>query len=742
MEQSASQHGLHIQTWFNLSSFSSKPLPTPGPMVQSQACLRRRLDLCFQKSDGTRWNVLDPITRQSYRIGLIEHWLLTRPDGKTTVAQLLRKLRDEFVDLRLSDDQVCASLQTFLRNGLLWTAPRLKEDRESASGALQGWLGSTVVWQIRGIQPDRWLARIAPSCGVLFSLLAVKFWLLAALLTTLLVLFEFKRLSLQSLSLDWILHPATGGMLFFVFVVTRALHELGHALVCKRFGIRCPDIGMFVILGAPCVYCDVSESWQLPFRWQRAAVASAGMYVELVIATIAAWIWLATVDSWMNTLALQTMIVCSISTLLINANPLMRFDGYYILADWLDEVNLRSKADSIAATWIDGCLLGAVAARQSYRVPHQRLLLLFSLAGWVYRASLSLTIASILVAIYSGWNLQWFGRFLAAAILVSWWGVPVMKFFTRAVSNARKHGRRARLSIIATLIVLLVTIIPLPSRRLAVGWLQPLESQGVYATATSRLQALSAHDGQMVRAGEVLFQMDDQQLSIRLVGYQQAAEVAAIRLEANTRRLDMRAQEVDLRFSANQLEVAESWLENAKSEFDALSLRAPINGRLVAMAAAPATGAEEEHSPPHWCEAQQIGRVVAQGTLLASVCSDESIAVIPLTEEQLDCVASQTPVRIRLPERNQVVTDLTVESIIRVEDLSSPWHAAALASIPQSTTGNAEFRSSQFAAIVKLPKELRGLPGTTVDAVFVGKSRTIAQYLASWLRGNLRLLAD
>ncbi len=94
------------------------------------------------------------------------------------------------------------------------------------------------------------------------------------------VLLEFQRLETQATAWQWILHPVQGGSLFIIFLVTRALHELGHALVCKRHGVRCPDIGLFVILGAPCVYCDVSESWQLPNRWQRAAVAAAGMYVN------------------------------------------------------------------------------------------------------------------------------------------------------------------------------------------------------------------------------------------------------------------------------------------------------------------------------------------------------------------------------------------------------------------------------------------------------------------------------
>ncbi|MCA9182792.1 MAG: hypothetical protein KDA51_15130, partial [Planctomycetales bacterium] len=97
-------------------SFSS-PISSSNEL----AGLQRRRDLRFQQIDSLRWNVLDPISRQSYRIGLIEHWLLTRPDGRASVDQLLKRLRDEFPRMAMSNEQLLACLTTFLRNGLLWS---------------------------------------------------------------------------------------------------------------------------------------------------------------------------------------------------------------------------------------------------------------------------------------------------------------------------------------------------------------------------------------------------------------------------------------------------------------------------------------------------------------------------------------------------------------------------------------------------------------------------------------------
>lgn len=722
------------------------------------AMLRRRRDLRFQQTDQARWNVLDPLSRQSYRIGLIEHWLLTRPDGKQSTTQLLAKLRREFPELATDDETLLATIAMFRHNGLL-TSSEYEPLATPTGGFWQAWFSSMVVWQIRGLQPDRWLGRLAPHVSSLFSGAAVRCWLLLSFLTLLLVMLDFKRFSAQSWSLEWILNPATGGLLFVVFVVTRGLHELGHALVCKRFGVRCPDIGLFVILGAPCVYCDVSESWQLARRWQRAAVAAAGMYVELIVATLAAWLWLATAPGPANTLALQTMLVCSVSTLAINANPLMRFDGYYILADWLDEVNLRGKADLIASSVLYRCLLGIKPAPSSETPARARFLFAFSLAGWLYRATLSVTIATVLVTMYAGWNLQWLGRFLAATIVVSWWGIPTVKLARDLVATARRQRRSWRLTIAAALLVGLVAVLPLPSRRMARGWMQPSQSQGVYVSNNSRLIACAVHDGETVAAGTPIFQLQSRELSTRRISYQQAYQVAGIRLEASRRQRDMHNQQIDVEQDALQLDETKGWLDGVEREIKLLTLSAPIAGRLVAMVAPTAvepdqsimgasttghdpSGSVAEPESATWCDARQLGRFVPQGSLLASICSHQNIAVIPLTEQQLSNVAAGTSVRLRIADQNLLLKNCQVKSVVQIEELASPWQAAALAAINDSQNAFSSTASTRFAAVVELPGNVAGLPGGTVDAVFVGKPTTLAKLALHWMYANLRLFAD
>lgn len=741
-------------------------------------CVRRDLQIQAVDSDPSqgekgRWIVFDPTTRECTRIGWLEHWWLTRLDGKVTTTSLLKRFHTENPQFELSESTAQAILDQILASNLVRPQGLSGPHRDlfAKSGVhWQAWIATLVVWRIRGIYPDRWLGGLAPHTGVFFSARAVRIWLAVALVTCLAVILEFPRLSLQASIWDWLVRPATGGMLFLVFLVTRGLHELGHALVCKRHGVRCPDIGLLVILGAPCVYCDVSESWRLPSRWQRAAVAAAGMYVELIVATVAAWIWMLTVDGPVNTLALQTMFVCSVSTVLINANPLMRFDGYYILADWLDEANLRSKADKLAHAQFQTWVLGntpanvqstpdenaeamkqadpATAFRSTSRNRpsnvREHLLCGFAWAGWAYRAVLSVTIASVIVTLYSNWNLLWLGRMLAATVLISWWGVPMLKLSTHLWKAAASGGRRWRLAAVAATAVVVFAVVPVPHRRFASGWMQPAEIHGVFATTTARLVDCAAQDGQIVDAAQRLFELENSTLVVQAIQRESDVEAALARRNSKRRERDMHNQDIDLSIYESNLENAKTLAENTLRRVEELQLKAPAKGIFCAALADPAAELDSPERTPlgnqNWTSPLQLGRAVPQGTLLGTVCSSNSVAVIPLDESQLADITSGTQVRIRVPELHYRVTKAQVKEVVHYEKVSQLWH-----SLMEPGTNASRHLSptrSRYAAIVEVPESLRVHPGSSVNAVFVVPSGTLARTCIGWLNSNLRLLAE
>src|SRR5262249_10525062 len=157
------------------------------------------------------------------------------------------------------------------------------------------------------------------------------------LLALLLAITHFSQLCARLPGASHFFSLATITHLWIAVAVVKVLHELGHGLSCKAFGGEVHEMGFMLLCLAPCLYCDVSDSWTISGKWRRMFVGFAGMYVELLIAATATFLWWFTADSMLiNRLCLSLMIVCSVNTLMLNGNPLLRYDGYYVLSDWLE----------------------------------------------------------------------------------------------------------------------------------------------------------------------------------------------------------------------------------------------------------------------------------------------------------------------------------------------------------------------------------------------------------------------
>ncbi|GAB5405088.1 MAG: biotin/lipoyl-binding protein [Aureliella sp.] len=728
---------------------------TDSPAVWETRFLPRR-DLqyarCADKHDT--WNVFDSITRQSTRVGLLEYLLLSRVDGRRPLGEIARSLADE--QLPFEPSQLAEVAMRLRAMGLL-------RDGSSQSGTsnpvrtFQQVVSGFVVWQVRGINPDSLLRSIAPKCGFLFSRAAVVVWSTLILATAAADSFDFVRMCDQTATWqDMLLGGsglAFGGWLFTVFLVTRGLHELGHAVVCYRQGVRCPDIGLLFIMCAPCVYCDVSESWRLPRRSQRAAVAAGGMYIELVVATVASWVWLSTVDSPVNTLALQTMCVCSISTILVNANPLMRFDGYYILADWLDEVNLRSKADRLLSSKVADWVLGRSASRtRSHAIRRDAMLMMLSAAGWVYRSFLALAIAGGITMLWSSWNLVWVGRTLGCAILISWWGIPMVGFVKSLGSEAKNRGRRVRLAIATAALVLAIALLPVPTRRIATGWVRPKMMQGIYAGETATLVACNVEDGVTVTSGQELFEFRDEDLATVLISASAAQLNARTQYASMRRTRDMYGYDIDLTPFATRSQALKKQVDATQKRYDQLKLTAVVGGTIIAAeASAPRRLSDVAGLPPvarsasayrTWCSSEQIGRTVGAGTLLASIRGDEFLAVIPLTPEQLRYVTVGTPCKLRLMDAKRTVASCKVNTIVRLNRSQAmsqaDWGFANESGQPRPSS------AAPYAAVVDMPTEFSDnrFCDEAVDVVFHTETTSIYLLTRTWLQKNLRFLSQ
>ena len=146
----------------------------------------------------------------------------------------------------------------------------------------------------------------------------------------------------------------------------KIIHEFGHGLTAKHFGGEVHEMGILFLVLTPALYCDVTDSWLLPNKWKRIWISAAGIYVECFLASIATFVWWYSTPGLLNSLAMATMFICSVNTIMFNANPLLRYDGYYVMADWLEIPNLRIKSTQFFAYLIQEKVLGLEIPVQSY----------------------------------------------------------------------------------------------------------------------------------------------------------------------------------------------------------------------------------------------------------------------------------------------------------------------------------------------------------------------------------------
>lgn len=477
--------------------------------------------------------------------------------------------------------------------------------------------------------------------AVLFAILAVV------------ALFELvTNLDRLGSAFNGVLDPSNVFWLGAAFLAIRLLHELGHATACKAMGGRCTEIGvMLIALILPLPYCDASSSWRFPETWKRVLVALGGILIELALAAVATIIWAHSEPGALRTTAFNVMILSGITTFLFNLNPLLRYDGYYILSDLTGSPNLASRAKDLWKHLVLTKLFGVVGSKPPpvRDAREARFLLLFHALALPYR----ITVVAAILVIILGQYLS-LGIALAAIFGFIWFALPVVMSGWFLITSPQLVGRRAR-AIGATIAVLgpLVAAfiwLPLPaSARVpaVVDW-QGLRT--LRAQTSGYLTQLAVRPGETAAAGAPVFIFDNP--TLRRDHAAAAARVERARVLADAAAADVPAKR---RVAKTNLRLAEQSLDDLARQVEALTVTAPVAGRVVAPRS---SGLELE---------QGIGRFVRKGeilafllpdtgpTLLAAVTDDMSPRVVP----QLEAGRTSATVRLRGAAGTEINATLT-----------------------------------------------------------------------------------
>jgi putative peptide zinc metalloprotease protein len=597
--------------------------------------------------------------------------------------------------------------------------------------------------------PHRLLKFIQPSTAWIFGKRSCLAWSAAAGLTVLLLLSRWSQLAAKWPSWHQLTTPQAWLGLGMAFVLTRTVHELGHALVCVRMGAKCHDTGLMFMMGIACPYVDVTDSWRLTNPWSRAAVASAGVYAEAVLATLAAWIWLTTHEGPLHAFAWQIMLVCTVSTLLFNANPLMRYDGYFVLSDLLKIPNLRERADRALARWLDRCLRDSSTRSFNFEPG----MIAYGVLAACYRWSMLVAVLLAILMTARQCNVSVLGFGLAAWLSAA----SLVKPAARLVRWTRSSGPTGqlplwRLGLVWAGLFLLLSwalLAPIPQRLAAQGRLLPWEYRPIYARTDGILRSNSISQDPQTLATWQVHRREPLQTWLAL---------ESKKLELNSQKqLALRQRFADDRASEQLLEwdraieAVDMQMEHRLRELADLSIPMPLANQFIPApwgSLSDARRSSPKFDPStipndHWALPTALGRHVPRGTLLGWQRSSPQWQVTArFSASQLPYVATGAQVRVQLEQDPWNVWQGQVTRIAEEPECAADGDLPRLPMgsllTDQETSPLVEGENS-YLVTIQIPDLERGLAGGRANLVIHSKGRSLAGLATDWLARNFRI---
>lgn len=481
--------------------------------------LRPHVQITRQHYRGQRWHVLqDPSTNQFFRLGPVAYEYVQMLDGRRSVEEVWKISLTRHGDDAPTQGEVIQLISQLYNSNLLTVdaTPDVEQllgrGRDRLRKSIQQQAIGLMYFKIKVLNPDRILAWIEPILRPILNRWGLIAW--ACLLVFAVVSISPHWEELLS-GVESTLAPSNWGWIAAVFVVTKLIHEIGHGVVCKRFGGQVPEFGFMLLVMMPAPFVDASASWAFSSKWRRIAVGAGGMIFELAIASLAALVWISTRSGGsplIHQIAYNAMFTASISTILFNANPLMRFDGYYMLSDLLEIPNLMQRSTT---------MLKHLWERLVFRVrdtfppssvrDEQAILVVYGIAALVYRIFLFFSITLYVMG-------KMFGLGLVLAVWTAsvWFILPLAGFIHYLASSPKIADRRGQVIsttlAIAAAVALLVGAVPFPDRRYGDGVIESPGRTGIFAGVDGFITDSHVRPGDAVREGDPLITMASREL--------------------------------------------------------------------------------------------------------------------------------------------------------------------------------------------------------------------------------------
>ncbi len=552
---------------------ASAPTITPNmPMGQAGETLRVRLrpDLVVRPQfyEGmTHYVVKDPIGLKYYRFKAEEYFLLQQLDGKSTLLEVKKAIERKYRPQTITVDDLVRFCSQLHEAGVAQidtpeqTEVFVKRRRKKIWKKVRGAAANILYIKIPIIDPERLLTWMYPYFKWIYTRTFVVLSCLLMLSALTMVISNFTEVKERLPDFQSFFNWRTIVYFWCSLAIVKIIHEFGHGLTAKHFGGEVHEMGALLLCLTPALYCDVTDSWLLPNKWHRIWISAAGIYVECVLASLATFAWFYSNPGLFNSLMMATMFLCSMNTIMFNANPLMRYDGYYVLADYLEIPNLRVKANQFFSYAFQEKVLGLEVPVQSYMPRTRRwLFLVYAVTSFLYRWFVTLSILFFLNRLMKPYKVYSIGIFFAMWGMIPLVIMPVYQIvkFVRTPGRLRKV-KKVRATAFAVSTVALITailMIPTPLRIKGTLVIAPEAPSRIYANTAGRLVTLAVRDGDMVKKGDLIAQLSNLDKQRERASMQEELELNRVKAAYFSRSKDLEGRRLARQHStlADELE--------------------------------------------------------------------------------------------------------------------------------------------------------------------------------------------
>jgi putative peptide zinc metalloprotease protein len=585
---------------------ATAPTITPNtPMGQAGETLQVRLrpDLVVRPQfyEGmTHYVVKDPIGLKYYRFKAEEYFLLQQLDGKSTLLEVKKAFERKYRPQTITVDDLVRFCSQLHEAGVATvdtpdqTEVFVKRRRKRIWKKVKGAATNILYIKIPIIDPERLLTWMYPYFRWMFTRTFVVLSSLFMLSALTLVISQWSTFMERLPDFQSFFNFRTIFYFWCSLAIVKVIHEFGHGLTAKHYGGEVHEMGALLLCLTPALYCDVTDSWLLPNKWHRIWISAAGIYVECFLASIATFAWFYSNPGLFNSLMLATMFLCSVNTILFNANPLMRYDGYYVLSDYLEIPNLRIKANQFFGYAFQEKVLGLEVPVQSYLPRTRRWLFVFyAVASFLYRWFVTISILFFLHSILKPYKIHSLGLLVALAGMVPLVVMPAYQIvkFVRTPGRFRKVKKlRATAFAVSTVaIVTAILMIPTPLRVKGTFVIAPAKPSRVYATTPGRLVSLAVRDGDFVKKGDLIAQLSNMDKQRERTSFQEELQINRVKAASFSRSQDLEGRRLALQYAtlADELEPV---VARVNDELAKLYLVADHDGQVIGVPRRETTG--------------------------------------------------------------------------------------------------------------------------------------------------------